>query len=124
MHAGRRAGIIPPQSGGHIHDRIAHAEVVLAFQRLGEKIRQIIDGVHVWNGDLKILDTLANKEVTALDMFDLLVVLWVVRDVTRSRVVHTQLDWLAIPRHIHRSVGTSGLTTGNIRLATLERSGW
>ena len=57
----------------NIHDAIAHAEERFRHERLGKEVGQIVYRVDVWSGELQVLDTLADEEVAAFDMFHRLV---------------------------------------------------
>ena len=60
---------------------------MLSSGLVSEEIRQVVHGVNVGNGNLMVLDAFAHVEVTSFDVFDLLVMLGVVRRVARGRVV-------------------------------------
>ena len=53
----------------HIHDFVTHVEEVFPRQRLSEEISYVVFGRHVRYTESAILNTLANKEMTTLDVF-------------------------------------------------------
>ena len=59
-------------------------------QSLGEDVRDILLGRNVRDSDLHVLDALTDEEVTPSDVFGALVVLRVIREVARTRVVHAE----------------------------------
>ena len=52
----------------HVHQYVAHAEVVVLRQRLREEVGQVIYGFYVRHAQLHVFDALTNEEVATIDM--------------------------------------------------------
>eukprot|EP00965_Chrysotila_dentata_P089294 2948641-Pleurochrysis_carterae.AAC.1 len=77
-------------SSRDVHDTAAQGKKHLRRQGLGEEVGQVVCAVDKRHGDVVLFDTFADEEVSAIDMFGALVVLWIVRQVNRRLVVHGQ----------------------------------
>ena len=82
--------VITGQMRWHIHDDVAHSAERGGLLHFGEEVCQVVQSVHVGNGDLQVLDGLTHEEVTAVDVLGLGVMFRVVGQVTCCRVVDAQ----------------------------------
>ena len=73
-----------------VHDLGAHSEEDLGGLVLREEVREVVDGVDVWDDDFPFLDHFADVEVAARDVLRALVELRVVGEVVRRLVVAVQ----------------------------------
>ena len=98
------------------------------LQRLGEEISKVVGGPHVWDHKFHILNAFAEKEMTALDMFGAIVVLWVVGQIDRAFVVELQCSNVRIAdpeffeeaRHVKcffASVGAGDRESGSLGIS-------
>ena len=65
----------------NVHDLVAHVKEMLTHQRLGEEVGNVLGGRHEGYTDLTFLDAFSDKEVTAVNVFSLRVMLRVVREI-------------------------------------------
>ena len=74
----------------NVHDLVSHVKEMLTHQRLGEEVGNVIGGWHEGNTDFTFFDALSDKEVTAVNVFGLRVMLRVVREIDGRHVVQSQ----------------------------------
>ena len=98
-----------------IHDLVPHREEGFLGERLGKEVSYVIHCTNVRNTEQTFLHLLSNKEMTALDMLDLIVVFRVVRESNGCLVVTTDCDGVActadcdgVPRTSRRDTRESG----------------
>ena len=77
------------RSTGDIHDGIAQWEENSGGERFRKEISQIVSRANKRHCELVRLDSLANKEMSPLDVLSPSVMLGIVREVARGLVVHT-----------------------------------
>ena len=63
---------------------------MLTHQRLGEEVGNVFGGWHERYTDLTFLDAFSDKEVTAVNVFSLRVMLRVVREIDGGHVIQPQ----------------------------------
>jgi len=68
--------------GIYIHDQIPEAVEVLAVEGLSEEVDHVVDGGHVGDHELLLLDELAHVKVPTFYVLHFVVVLGIVREVT------------------------------------------
>ena len=74
----------------NVHDLVTHVKEMLTHQRLGEEVGNIFGGGHERHTDLPFLDAFTDKEVTAVNVFSLRVMLRVVREIDGRHVIQPQ----------------------------------
>ena len=72
-------------NGRNVHDNVAHGDEDLRRLHLSEEVREVLRRFDEGHTEFVLLDQLANEEVSTIDVFRSLVVLWVVRQVTHAR---------------------------------------
>ena len=75
-------------------DSVSHSKEGSGRLELREEVGKVVDSIDIRDLDLEVLDTFANKEVSASDVLDTLVVLGVVGQIPSGRVVSRQVDGL------------------------------
>ena len=65
---------------------------MITLKRLSKEISQVVDRVDVRHGELAVLDTFANEEVSMIDMLDAFMMLRVVGEIYGGLVVAAKLD--------------------------------
>ena len=74
----------------NVHDLVTHVKEMLTHQRLGEEVGNIFGGGHERYTDLSFLDAFTDKEVTAVNVFSLRVMLRVAREIDGRHVIKSQ----------------------------------
>eukprot|EP00966_Prymnesium_polylepis_P111458 2578081-Prymnesium_polylepis.2 len=76
-----------------IHDSVAQRVEVFGVQWFREEVGDVLSGGHVRDDDELLLNELANVKVAALDVLNPLMMLGVIGQVARARVVGGELEW-------------------------------
>ena len=73
-----------------VHDLVTHIEEMLTHQGLGEEVGNFFGSWHEGYTNLTFLDAFSDKEVTAVNVFGLRVMLRVVRETDGGHVIQSQ----------------------------------
>ena len=78
---------VPVHAESDVHDTVAEGGENVGLEGLREKVRHVVDGADVQHGDAVRLNECSSVEILSGDVFRLIVVLRVVRDITGGLVV-------------------------------------
>ena len=79
-----------PGTAGFVHDEPAECNEAFRIQGFGEEVSEVVGSGHMQHGELKLLDHVSDEEVAPLNMLRTVMVLRVVRKVTRGLVVRAE----------------------------------
>ena len=79
-----------PGAAGFVHNKPAECNEAFRIQGFGEEVSEVVGSGHMRHGELKLLDHVSDEEVAPLNMLRTVMVLRVIRKVTRGLVVRAE----------------------------------